>query len=673
MESAAKRAEQLRKQFDVRDIVDTYSVALPENVETDHDFRVRRSIHSPHRLVEGLAPPFAHVRTLYDLLESSLTRFADLPYLGQRVADAKGSLGGYSWLTFSQVGEARTAIGSGLLHLGIKPGTHVGIYSVNCVEWSITDHACHAYSMVPVPLYDTLGPDSVQYICTHANVEAVFCSHKVLDNLLASLADAKTVRLVVVFGLAQGQALPANAKGLGCEVIKFQDLLKLGQANPKSHVPPRPAQLCKICYTSGTTGVPKGVMITHSNMLANIAGAEVVPVKQGDVHISYLPLAHIYEHTLFNFLTHHGVSIGFFSGDVLTLLDDITELKPTVFVSVPRLWNRIYDKINAGIKESGVLTRAMFSAAYASKKEALEKGDQSGGKFGKFWDWVVFSKLRAKLGGQVQFMVSGASPISPDVMSFLRVCFANVVEGYGLSEVGIVTVSGFDDPSVGHVGPPLSCVEIKLDDIPDMSYFHSDQPYPRGEICVRGPTVFQGYYNDEAKTREVLDEDGWFHTGDVGCWIPGGKLKIIDRKKNLFKLAQGEYVAPEKIEQICERSPFVFQIFVYGDSLRSDLVAIVHPDPDYILVWAKERGLPQDMAALCQDNGVIMSVLRSIQEQGRSSKLHGFEQVKAIYLTPEPFTIEGGLLTPTMKLKRPQLKAQFENAIAALYAKLDNK
>lgn len=671
MESATKRVEQLKKQFAVTDIVDTYSVALPENVETDHEFRVRRSIHSPHRLVEGLAPPFAHVRTLYDLLESSLTRFADLPYLGQRVEDAKGNVGKYSWLTFSQVGEARTALGSGLIHLGFGPGTHVGIYSVNCVEWSITDHACHAYSMVPVPLYDTLGPDAVQYICTHAKTEVVFCSYKVLDNLLGSSKDSDAVKLVVVFGLGQGASLPGSASSFGCDVLKFQDLLKIGQANPKSHVPPRPSQLCKICYTSGTTGVPKGVMITHSNILANIAGAEVVPVKQDDVHISYLPLAHIYEHTLFNFLTHHGVSIGFFSGDVLNLLDDITELKPTVFVSVPRLWNRIYDKINAGIEESGAITKAMFSAAYASKKDALARGDFSGGRWGKFWDWLVFSKLRAKVGGRVEFMVSGASPISPDVMSFLRVCFANVVEGYGLSEVGIVTVSGFDDPSVGHVGPPLSCVEIKLDDIPDMSYLHSDQPYPRGEICIRGPTVFQGYYNDEAKTREVLDADGWFHTGDVGCWIPGGKLKIIDRKKNLFKLAQGEYVAPEKIEQICERSPFVFQIFVYGDSLRSDLVAIVSPDPDYILQWAKERGLPQDLGALCKDSGVNMSILRSIQEQGRGSKLRGFEMVKAIHLTPEAFTIETGLLTPTMKLKRPQLKALYENALAALYAGLD--
>jgi long-chain acyl-CoA synthetase len=313
MESAARRAEQLRKQFEVTDIVDTYSVALPENIETDHEFRVRRSIHSPLKLLEGLAPPFAHVRTLFDLLETSLTRFPELPYLGQRVNNGNDTFGKYSWLSYAQVGEARTAIGSGLLHYGIQPASHIGIYSVNCVEWSITDHACHAYSMIPVPLYDTLGPDSVQYICAHAEVSAVFCASKVLDNLLSSIQELKKIRLVVVYGSDKNKPLPSVGAGASFDLVRFEDLIKVGQANPKSHVPPRPSQLCKICYTSGTTGVPKGVMVTHSNMIANIAGAAVVPVKEGDIHISYLPLAHIYEHTLFNFLTHHGVSVGFFS------------------------------------------------------------------------------------------------------------------------------------------------------------------------------------------------------------------------------------------------------------------------------------------------------------------------------------------------------------------------
>mmetsp|Transcript_11365 Transcript_11365/g.28825 ORF Transcript_11365/g.28825 Transcript_11365/m.28825 type:complete len:526 (+) Transcript_11365:576-2153(+) len=524
--------------------------------------------------------------------------------------------------------------------------------------------------MVPVPLYDTLGPEAVEFICDHAEISVVFCSGAVLKNLLASIQNNKEVKLVVVFGLGSAGEEKHFPSGGHFKVIKFQDLLRLGKTNPKPHVPPRPSQLCKICYTSGTTGVPKGVMLTHSNIVSNVAGMVTAPVYCGDIHISYLPLAHIYEHTIFCQLTQNGVSIGFYSGDVLKLLDDIAELKPTIFISVPRLWNRIFDKINAGIKESGIVTRSLFSAAFSSKKTAVMSGDFEGGRWGKFWDWLVFSKLKAKLGGQVRFMVSGASPISPEVMAFLRVSFAKVVEGYGLTEVGIVSVSELDDPTVGHVGPPLPCAEFKLDDIPDMGYLHTDLPFPRGEICIRGPTVFEGYYKDEAKTREVMDDEGWFHTGDVGCWLPNGQLKIIDRKKNLFKLAQGEYVAPEKIEQICERSPFVAQIFVYGDSLRNDLVAIVAPDPDYLAAWASERGLPKDMDKLCEDRGIAMSVLRSVQEQGRAAKLHGFEQVKALHLTPNGFTPENGLMTPTFKLKRPQLKDKFFPEITAMYDKL---
>ena len=683
MESAKRRVEVLSKQLSAADIVEEFSVALPEDVSTDHDFRVRRSVIRPHRLVDGFEPPYAHVRTLYDLFENALSRLPDVNYLGQRMRDARGNLGRYSWITYAQAGEARTAVGSGIVHLGIQPGMHVGIYSVNCVEWALADHACHAYSMVPVPLYDTFGPDSINYICKHADIKVVFCSLKCFPNLINSLGDAREVRLVVVFGLGPAsdpasdrREIERAAEGAHFDVVTFQDLVRLGKANPKPHVPPRPSSLAKIGYTSGTTGVPKGVMTTHSNIIANIGGGEMGQWKnliaQGDVHVSYLPLAHVYEHLVYSYVTHCGASIGFYSGDVLNLVDDIQELKPTIFVSVPRLWNKIYDKIHAGIAESGPVKRALFQAAYAAKKSALDRGDKSGGRLGAFWDWLVFSKLRARLGGRVHHMISGASPLSPDVMAFLRVCFSDgVFQGYGLSEVGIVAVTAKDDPTLGHVGPPMPCVEMKLADIPDMDYLHSDRPYPRGEICIRGPTVFQGYYKDEEKNKECFDADGWFHTGDVGCWLPGGKLKIIDRKKNLFKLAQGEYVAPEKIEQICDRSPFVAQIFVYGDSFRNDLVAVVSPDPDYLLAWAAERGLPQDLGALCRDAGVTSSVLKSIQEQSRAAKLFGFEQVKAVHLTPEVFSVENGLMTPTFKLKRPQLKAQYQNVLHALYAGLD--
>ena len=203
----------------------------------------------------------------------------------------------------------------------------------------------------------------------------------------------------------------------------------------------------------------------------------------------------------------------------------------------------------------------------------------------------------------MRLLTSGASPVSADVLLFLRICFGCcVLEGYGMTETScLISITPLGDAQLGHVGAPTPACEVKLADLPEMGYTNADSPSPRGEICVRGPILFRGYYKDEAATRETIDAEGWLHTGDVGAWLPGGRLKIIDRKKNIFKLAQGEYVAPEKIENVYARSPLVMQSFVYGDSLRAQLVAVVVPDPEAMLPWAAQRGLPQDLRALCDD------------------------------------------------------------------------
>ncbi|KAF5826297.1 hypothetical protein DUNSADRAFT_3709 [Dunaliella salina] len=269
----------------------------------------------------------------------------------------------------------------------------------------------------------------------------------------------------------------------------------------------------------------------------------------------------------------------------------------------------------AQVRSSSPLARALFERAYAHKKACMLQGDPVGGRWGRFYDALVFSKIKARLGGEVKTMTSGSAPISDEVMFFLRICFgATVMEGYGLSEStsGIV-ISHPEDYTAGHVGAPMPSAEIKLIDIPEMNYYNTDQPYPRGEVCARGPTIFQGYYKDPQQTAEVLDKDGWLHTGDVGMWLPGGRLKIIDRKKNIFKLSQGEYIAPEKIENIYLRSPMVAQAFVYGDSLRPQLVAIVVPDPEVLLPWAQERGLGTNLRALCGNPHVKEAVFKSMQ------------------------------------------------------------
>eukprot|EP01018_Ginkgo_biloba_P036627 Gb_32723 [translate_table: standard] len=320
--------------------------------------------------------------------------------------------------------------------------------------------------------------------------------------------------------------LPLSKAGI--EIISYSKLLDQGRRNLQPFWPPMPEEVATICYTSGTTGTPKGAVITHGNLIASVAGSSLsIKLYPSDVYLSYLPLAHIYERAITIGMVYNGVAIGFYQGDNMKLMDDMAVLRPTIFASVPRLYNRIYSGILNAVNMSGTLRKRLFNAAFNSKKQAIMNGKVPS----PIWDRLVFNKIRAKLGGRVRLMVSGASPISPEVMDFLRVCFGGrVSEGYGMTETScIVCICDEGDNLSGHVGSPNPACEVKLVDVPEMNYTSDDKPHPRGEICVRGPIVFKGYYKDDLQTQEILDEDGWLHTGDIGLWLPGGRLKIIDR------------------------------------------------------------------------------------------------------------------------------------------------
>ncbi|KAH9755060.1 Long chain acyl-CoA synthetase 7 (peroxisomal) [Citrus sinensis] len=628
-----------------------YSVRLPEKLQTGK-WNVYRSARSPLTLVDRF-PDHPEIGTLHDNFIYAVENYPDYKYLGTRVR-VDGTVGGYKWMTYGEVSAARKEIGSGLLFHGLQKGVRIGLYLINRPEWLIVDHACSAYSYISVPLYDTLGPDAVKYVVNHAEIEAIFCIPQTLNTyillcfylglvpkkcgtLLSFISEIPSVHLIVVVG-GKDEHLPSLPSTSGVKLISYLQLQSQGCSSPQPFCPPKPEDIATICYTSATCPT----FLWHTSMKELTKSYQCTTVLQLVSTKGY---------------------------DNLKLMDDLAVLKPTIFPSVPRLYNRIYSGITNAVKASGTLREKLFTAAYNSKKQAIVSGQTPS----KMWDRLVFNKIRERLGGRVRFMGSGASPLSPDVMDFLKVCFGcQVMEGYGMTETSCI-ISAIDkgDNLSGHVGSPNPACEIKLVDVPEMNYTSEDQPHPRGEICVRGPIVFQGYYKNEVQTREVIDGDGWLHTGDIGLWLPGGRLKIIDRKKNIFKLAQGEYVAPEKIENVYAKCKFVLQCFIYGDSFNSCLVAIVAVDPDVLKDWAASQGIKfEDLEQLCNDLRARAAVLAEMNAVGEEGQLRGFEYAKAVTLMPEPFSVENGLLTPTFKIKRPQAKERFAKAISNMYAEL---
>lgn len=357
-----------------------------------------------------------------------------------------------------------------------------------------------------------------------------------------------------------------------------------------------------------------------------------------------------------------GARIGFFSGDVRNLPDDLKVLKPTIIPCVPRICNRIYNKTYSMASKSKVKQWLLKRALADKSKEVMRGIVRSNG----FWDRLVFRKVREGMGGRLRLIVIGAAPLDPDVMMFMRCAMGCIVgEGYGQTEcVCPCTLTLPGDRGTGHVGPPLASAYIKLTDVPDMEYYAREG---FGEICVKGPIVFQGYLHDEAKTAEVIDGDGWLHTGDIGQWLPEGTLRIIDRKKHIFKLSQGEYIAPEKIENVYSRSHFVTQIFIHGESLKSSLVGVVVPASDVVLAWGRAHNIRGTLTELCAHPAVKQAILDHLLQIGRKEGLKPFEQVKDILIYPEAFTIDNGLLTPTLKTRRPECRKYFESQLQELY------
>lgn len=622
-------------------------------------------------------PPYTSV---YELLTTSATSHPASPCLGWRLPNAA-----YIWWSYDIVSRRADALGRALMALGLSKGDRIGMYARNCPQWTLLQYASLSQGLVVVPIYDTLGPNVVEYVCNHAEVKIVCVSP---DNYpkLAQVRDkgkCPTVEHVLLIGTADisrdGPAGNVEAE----TVLRIPDFLEKGEKLVADglHPPPDVAltDTMAIMYTSGTTGDPKGVVLSHRAILASVSSAYRFFEKWGqqfnenDVFLSYLPLSHIFEQQAEALLIGLGGRIGFYQGDIKLLLSDMEELKPTVFAGVPRVFARFQQRIQENVDAASFIQKTLFNWAYNRQVRAEENPGQVGRS--AIWDALVFKKVRAKLLPNCRLVITGSAPMSSQTNDFLKVCLqCPVVQGYGLTEtVGGMICSIPDKSKSGTCGGPLPGVQVKLRDLPDMGYLNTDKPYPRGEICVKGDIVFEEYYKNDTETKKAFDADGFFCTGDVAQWKDDGSLQIIDRAKNLFKLSQGEYVSPEALEGEYAKAKLVGQIFVYGNSLQSTLLAVVVPDVPQSMAWGEKHGL-STLESIAAAPGYKKELIAQLEEMRVKSHFKKYEairdmiiEIKDLNELGQGFTVQNNLMTPSFKLKRPQLKAKYSADLEGLY------
>ncbi|KAE8708687.1 Long chain acyl-CoA synthetase 1 [Hibiscus syriacus] len=616
---------------------------------------------------QGYPPLDPDMSTTWTLFSSSVEKYPGNRMLGWRkIVD--GKVGPYIWKTYKEVYDEVLHVGSALRASGAEPGCRVGIYGANCPQWIMAMEACGAHRLVCVPLYDTLGPGAVNYIIDHAEIDFVFVQDiKVKELLNPNCRSTQRLKAMVCFTLLTEED-NAKASQTGIKMYSWTEFLRTGKENPREISAPQPFDICTIMYTSGTSGNPKGVVLTHETMATFVNGVDIFmdqfedKMTVDDVYLSFLPLAHILDRMIEEYFFHKGASVGYYHGNLKELRDDIMELKPTFLAGIQK-----------ALQELNPLRKWIFDALYKHKLSWMNRGYKH--KYASpLADLLAFRKVKAKLGGRLRLLLSGGAPLSSEVEEFLRVtCCCFVVQGYGLTETCGACTIGFPDEMcfVGAVGSPAVYNELRLEEVPDMGYNPLGNP-PCGEVCVRGKTIFSEYYKNPELTRESF-KDGWFHTGDIGQMLPNGVVKVIDRKKNLIKLSQGEYVALEHLENVYGVTPIVDDVWVYGNSFKSMLVAIVVLHEENARKWANLNGYTASLSELCSLSKLQNHVLSELKSTAEKNKMRGFEYIKGVILEAQPFDMERDLVTATLKKKRNNLLKFYQTEIDALYQNLAAK
>lgn len=645
--------------------------------------------------VESLMASCPKIKTMADFFEFCVDKHSFKRCLGSRAVISqvkelglngnlvsKNVLGDYNWKSFIDVNDASTQIGNGFTKLGLVAGDKICIFAETRVEWMETALACFKNNFAIVTLYPNLGDDAVIHAINQTKPSVLVTSKDICNRFSGVLGRIPGLETLILMDddVDVATSLRGQLSG-GARVLNYKEVLQLGKnLSGSKPTPPKPSDTAIIMYTSGSTGVPKGVVLPHSALVATVLSypTSVGSLLPDDVYIGYLPLAHILEMLAECCMMLMGTPIGYSSPTTLTdkstnipkgCRGDSSVLKPTIMFAVPVILDKIRTGITEKINSSGWLFGKLFDACLAYKIHYMRQGLNC-----PILDALLFRRIRLLVGGRVRLMLCGGAALSPHTHEFVRAAMGvPVAQGYGLTETcSAACLMDLDDTEAGHVGPPLPGVSIRITEWleGDCRIDHKDGA--RGEIEVGGEGVAKGYYNLPEATKEAFytDEGGvrWCRTGDIGQILPGGKIKIIDRKKDLVKLQHGEYVSLGRVETILKTHSLVENICVYGDPLERSLVALVVPTKDKLKALMAAMKL-EDTEELSEEMSekVTREVVRQLRSHGAAAGLTKFELISNLMLVAEEWTPESGFVTATFKLRRKVIQQKYQESLNQLY------